>query len=60
VWTAGVSGKRKGIVGKKGEKGKTSEMTSDMIAFGARRDTIFPFTCEAEVICAPPAYVIGA
>jgi hypothetical protein len=55
-----VSGKRKGIVGKKGEKGKTSEMTSDMIAFGARRDTIFPFTCEAEVICAPPAYVIGA
>ena len=35
-------------------------MTSDVIAFGARRDTISPFTREAEVICAPPAYVIGA
>jgi hypothetical protein len=39
---------------------KTSEMASDMIAFGTDSDTVFPSAREAEVICALPAYVINA
>lgn len=47
-------------IGRQRSESHTSEMTGDVISFGAGSSTILPLASKAEVICALPSDVIVA